>query len=466
MKYKLIYIFAIACLSVSAQSADEAQRLFNNGQYAEAGEIYNALLKRNPRNELNNYRYARCCYETGKLELAMAHFEMSGERYPLKNFYLGELYFMSYEFKKSAEAYTKYLPTLEAKDERIPEIEKRLKQTEFANRLLSRVEDIAVIDSMIVDKEDFLNHYHFSNELGTLQQERVFFDSCRTENKITYTTQRKDRVYFSDSIEGRMDIFTSYRLLNDWSIASPLSNIINSSANENYPFLLLDGVTMYFASNGENSIGGYDIFVTKYIPSTNTYLTPENIGMPFNSPYNDYMMVIDEINKTGWFATDRYQPTDKVALYFFILNDSKIILQSDNEEEIRLAAQLKTFREANVSKNIRIVQKADSNDSEKEFEFVITDNLIYTNSSQFKSKDALKAWKEMNKLAVQMVNMKEQLKILREDYAKVNTESERSIISPKILLLENKIQEQDELILQKTITVRNEEIKSKKNNRQ
>ena len=36
--------------------------------------------------------------------------------------------------------------------------------------------------------------------------------------------------------------------------------------------------------------------------STDTYLVPENVGMPFNSPYNDYMYVIDEYNNLGWFA--------------------------------------------------------------------------------------------------------------------------------------------------------------------
>ena len=33
--------------------------------------------------------------------------------------------------------------------------------------------------------------------------------------------------------------------------------------------------------------------------------------MPFNSPYNDYMYVIDEYNNLGWFASDRYQPEGK-----------------------------------------------------------------------------------------------------------------------------------------------------------
>ncbi len=460
MKYKLIYILLISCLHVFAQSAEEAERLFNDKQYVEAGEIYGALLKKNPKNALNNYRYARCCYESGNIEPAIKHFELSGERYALKNYYLGELYSMVYEFQKSIDAYKKYVKTLKPNDERIAGIEKKIKQAEQAARMLSRVEDIAIIDSMVVDKEDFLNYYRFSSELGSLKQERLKLNEEESIDKITYTTQRQDRMYFSDSIEGKMNIFTSYRLLDGWSTPVLLPDIINSDTNVNYPFLLLDGVTMYFASEGENSIGGYDIFITKYMPAINSYLTPENIGMPFNSPFNDYMLVIDEINNTGWFATDRYQQKDKVCLYFFVPNESKIIVRSEDMNHIRETAQLKTFREADISglsKPAKTEIKPENN--EDKIEFIITDNVIYTHPEQFKSKEALKAWTELNELRAQALNMKEQLETLRHEYSKAETEADRSLITPKILVLEKKIHEQDEIISQKTLTIRNEEIK-------
>ena len=461
MKYTLAYIILLfVCFPALAQGVEEARQFFNNRQYAEAGEIYKALLRQNPRNAQNNYHYALCCYETGDRELAVRHFEMAGEQYPLRNFYLGELYCASYNFKKSAEAYTKYLSALQADDENIPEIEKRIKQAEYAERLLMRVEDIAVVDSLVVDKENFLSYYRFSSELGALKQQRIQADSTRTEDKMTYTTQRGDRMFLSDSIGGKMSVFTSYRLLDAWSPPVSLPGISHANANENYPFLLQDGVTLYFASDGENSIGGYDIFITKYVPTTNNYLTPENIGMPFNSPYNDYMMAVDELNGIGWFATDRYQPEDKVVLYSFVLNKTKIILQSEDEEYIRQAAQMKTFRKAETPGLMRADSETESRDgAEKEFKFIVTDNLIYTHQSQFQSEAALKAWTELGALTMQLDNMKEQLTTLRQDYERAKTDSERSIIVPKILTLERNIQEQEELITQKNITIRNEEIK-------
>lgn len=48
-----------------------------------------------------------------------------------------------------------------------------------------------------------------------------------------------------------------------WSDIIPLPNGVNTEQDEAYPFFLNDGVTLYFASNGEGSIGGYDIFITR-----------------------------------------------------------------------------------------------------------------------------------------------------------------------------------------------------------
>lgn len=450
-------------LPVFAQSSEKAQKLFYDQQYEEAREIYGALLRKSPKNVLNNYRYARCCYELGDVEQAIKHFEIAGERYPLRNYYLGELYFTTYRFDKSIEAYDKYLPTLKDDDERIPQIREKMARAEMAGRFLARVEDVAIVDSMVVDKDDFLAHYRIGSELGVLLQERLRLSEDRVEDKISYMTQRQDRIYFSDSIEGRMDIFTSYRLLDGWSKQMSLSDVINSGGDENYPFLMPDGVTMYFASDGENSMGGYDIFITKYVPATNMYLTPENVGMPFNSPYNDYMMLIDEVNGVGWFATDRYQPEGKVAIYRFVPNEEKKIVKSEDEDYVRQVAQLKLFRKAEVTAGSAPSQKKrQSSGQGKEFEFAVTDRLVYTRAEQFKSPEALAMWEELNVLMDEQENMRGQLEALRREYAQEKDDAALAVIASKILALEKKIHEQEATVHEKMLQVRNEEIKALK----
>ena len=111
--------------------------------------------------------------------------------------------------------------------------------------------------------------------------------------------------------------------MDEWGDEKQLPMNINSNDDDNYPFVLSDGATIYYSSKGNGSIGGYDLFVTRYNINSDTYLAPEQLGMPFNSPYNDYMYVIDEYNNLGWFASDRFQPEEKVCIYVFIPNSSK-----------------------------------------------------------------------------------------------------------------------------------------------
>ena len=247
MKFKLILFFLFLTFSLSATKVDEGEVLFNNKQYAKARTVYEALLKQKPNDALYNYRYARCCYELKDTENAIVHFELAGNKFPMRDLYLGELYFNTYRFDESVMAYQTYMATLKPDDSKLPKYQRKIKLAESGARLLTKVDDIAIVDSQLVNKNlIFLHFYKFSSELGSLKEEQIKLNNRKTVDKITYTTQRQDRVYYSDSIHGQMNILTSYKLLDTWSDPVSISDVINTPANENYPFLLLDGVTVLF----------------------------------------------------------------------------------------------------------------------------------------------------------------------------------------------------------------------------
>ena len=462
-KYRLFSILLLlVSFSVLGQTPQEADNLFQQKKYLEAKKAYETLLRRNPKSALYNYRYARCCYELNDDENAITYFERAGTKYPLRNKYLGELYMKAYRFSESANAYQGYLTTLKENDADYDKIKLALKRAQLAENFIQRVDDISIIDSMIVDKSKFLNFYNFTHELGSLSASPIQLKN-RAEEKIVYTTERQDRMYFSDSIRGQMDIFTCYKLLEKWSDPKPVSNQINTSANENYPFLMLDGLTLYFASDGENSIGGYDIFITRYVPSENDFFIPDNIGMPYNSPYNDYMMVIDELHNIGWFATDRFLPEGKVTIFTFVPNETKKIIRSNNLDSIREVAKLKTFRKVHrVDYHMEKENKENIFEPEKKFSFIINDTLIYTDVTQFRSKESIQRWYELNKLNTDLQNKKMQLQELRLQYDQ--NENKKQELALKILALEKEITDQEDLIDKKTIELRNCEIKFIQNN--
>jgi len=456
MRFKLIFLTFLFSLNLFARKADDGEIFFNNKQYAKAKAVYETVLKKKPNDALANYRFARCCYELKEAEDAIIHFEMSGTKFPLRDLYLGELYFNSYRFERSALAYQTYLTTVDSMDVKRPDLLKKLRKSEIAARLFTKVEDIAIIDSVVVNKSDFLKFYKFSSELGSLSQETLNMPHRKKADKIKYTTQRQDRMYFSDSIRGNMNIFTSFKLLDGWSKATSVSDVINTAANENYPFLLLDGVTIYFASDGENSIVGYDIFVTRLNPSTNTYLAPENVGFPFNSPANDYMMVIDEQNKLGWFASDRNQPVGKVAIYTFAPNEFKNIIRTENKDSLRDVAQLIKYRKISRSKSDnRIPVQAQFQKSESQIEFVVNDSTVYHSVSQFKNPATLNGWNELTKLTEDYKVKTKELTDLRAKYELAENDENRNALTPKILETENKVLEMKKLLSTKTVEIRN-----------
>jgi len=453
MKHLFLTIFIFLSLLIKAQSASEAESLFNNKQYAKAKTAYELLLKKKPNDALYNYRYARCNYELKNNEIAIKHFELAGTRYPLKDLYLGELYFSTYQFELSVSAYQTYLSTLEPDDKKSTEINQLIKKSEIGSKLINRIENITIFDSIVVSKSDFLRFYNLSNDLGKLAQQRIRMNNKSTQDLISFITQRGDRQFFSDTTKNQMDIFSNYKLLDEWSPATALSATVNTKANENYPFLLLDGISLYYASDGENSIGGYDIFLTKYSSSTKDYLTPENVGFPFNSTANDYMMVIDELHKVGWFATDRFQSTGKVTIYKFEYNDPKVYFKSDDSVLLRNVAQLKTYKLSEKKQATTTSSTKSDETISPNYEFiVITDSIVYNNAEEFQLSKALQLYNESMQMNADLQNLSATISDLREKYSNPDTKTEKQNFAEQIRKLET-----EELKLKKGIIAKKKE---------
>jgi len=99
-------------------------------------------------------------------------------------------------------------------------------------------------------------------------------------------------IFSSDRGDGEdLDLYSA-TLQEDgtWGGVKNLGETINTSFNEDAPFIHSDGVTFNFSSEGHNSIGGYDIFESKIIDST--FLSPRNIGYPINSTAHDIFFFV------------------------------------------------------------------------------------------------------------------------------------------------------------------------------
>lgn len=473
-----------------AQTPSEAEILFNQRKYEDSAVIYAKLLEKKPSDPLYNYRYARCLYEMQDYQGAINYFVTGGDKYPLRDYYLADSYFLTYHFSEAIEYFNTYMTSTRVNVAFVDDVLDKLRRSRIAFRLMNRVEDIAIIDSMVVNQQEFLTHYRLSKGTGQLQQESHKITPKGIVDLISFITQRGDRKIYSDMNGSKINLFAANKLLDGWSIPERLSDNVNIPANNvNYPFLRLDGLTLFFASDGENSIGGYDIFITRFAANTNDYLNPENIGMPFNSLYNDYMLVIDESNQTGWFASDRYQQNEKVIIYQFRYKDEKAYVPVEDQDYLLKAAQLKIsrkelledttnkipfeetkqpFKETKEVDNDK-TKVSDNNktsvpDQEiitllsKEMKFEVNDQLTYTNTTQFKSSLALKLWNEFRADSDNLDIKVAMLKKLRNDFDVTNDLDDRKILTQEIVALEKSILKSKLLLEEQTKNIRVEEL--------
>jgi len=460
MRVSVLFLLLVLISAGFAQSPSEADVLFGQKKYEEASRIYALLLDKKAVDPLYNYRYARCLSEMHKYEESIRYFLAAGNKYPLRDFYLADSYFLTYRFSEAIEYYNNYLTSSSVNLSYTDEILDKLRRSRLALRLMNRVEDIAIIDSMVVDKQEFLKHYRLSKETGKLQQKSLSVNKKEVVDLISFVTQRGDRRIHSDTTGTKINLFSSNKLLDGWSKSEPISENVNTAAyDENYPFLRLDGLTLYFASNGENSIGGYDIFITRFASNTNNYLNPENIGMPFNSLENDYMFVVDETNQTGWFATDRNQRKERVVIYQFRYQDEKKYIPVDDQDYLIKAARLLISRKDTLKDEIVMVQVKETNyGAPHDMQFDLTDEITYTNTNQFRSPKALKLWNELHRISVELTEKEEKLKTLRSEFEQTESPVERKLLSKDIIAMEKFISNSKSLIIDKTIIIRKEEI--------
>lgn len=105
-----------------------------------------------------------------------------------------------------------------------------------------------------------------------------------------------------DGVGGR-DIWVAYK--NSKGKWSEVKNIreLNTPYDEEAVFIHPDGRTLYFSSQGHNSMGGYDIFKSTY--KDGYWSKPENLGVPINTADDDLYFVLSSSGQRAYFSSSR-----------------------------------------------------------------------------------------------------------------------------------------------------------------
>lgn len=155
-----------------------------------------------------------------------------------------------------------------------------------------------------------------SKALGRINTEKGF------EPSVFITQNEKTMFVVSDisSGIGNRDIYITTKDENgQWKSLENLGKTINTKFDEDAPFLAPDGNTLYFASNGHNSIGDYDIFKSE-LTENGEWGPAENLGTPINTPGHDRYFITSDDGAAGYYSSDRDGGYGETDIYRIILD--------------------------------------------------------------------------------------------------------------------------------------------------
>ncbi|MBR6249780.1 MAG: PD40 domain-containing protein [Bacteroidales bacterium] len=146
---------------------------------------------------------------------------------------------------------------------------------------------------------------------------RPINDNNAHESSACFSPDGK-RIYFVSDREGGYggsDIYYCERNKKGrWGQAVNLGPVINTQYNEESVFIHPDGRTLYFSSNGHETMGGLDI-LTSQMDDRGEWSTPTNVGFPINSPDDDLCFSMSASGRHGYLSSSRADAIGGLDIY-------------------------------------------------------------------------------------------------------------------------------------------------------
>lgn len=181
-------------------------------------------------------------------------------------------------------------------------------------------------------RTDKLKIYWAANNGSWSKAEPFFLNSDEYSVGHPSLTQDGNTLYFVSDMPGGFggtDIYKCIWENGSWGKAQNLGDKVNSFGNEMFPSI--NGDILYFASDGHAGFGGLDLFSTTL--SKGTWGKPENLGLPINSSFDDFSLVLDPRGKKGFFSSNRPGGTGSDDIYACKKSDIKQKRKTKDGEE-------------------------------------------------------------------------------------------------------------------------------------
>ncbi len=219
--------------------------------------------------------------------------------------------------------------------------------------------------SMIIYKDDKGDGNLYETKLvGSTWSKPVkmnkYINSKNHESSASYSNDAKTLYFVSNKPGGfgEHDIyFTKWDpIKKDWGEAVNVGPTINTKHNEESVVIHPDGKTLYFSSQSHETMGGYDIFMSKLQEDGVTWGKPENIGYPINSVDDDVFFVINASGRRGYYSSFKADGFGEKDIYMITFLGPEKPLQLSAEDNL-LANIAEPVREKLIEKQVDAATK-------------------------------------------------------------------------------------------------------------
>lgn len=335
--------------------------------------------------------------------------------------------------------------------------------------LLASTAKVMVVDSTVTARLSAIDHISAGREAGSLTPYNSYFRTDSRTDDYVYVNEFGNKRYYTETdTSGHSRLFTADKLGGRWQEARRVTDFDDVLTDIRCPYMMSDGVTLYFAARGKGTLGGYDIFVTRYDPEGARFYKPENIGLPYNSRGNEYMYVVDEFNEIGWLVSDREQPQDTVCVYVFVPTTTRETYDGDNldDETLRRRAALssisdtwtdKAARNAARQRAARLNEQRNTTERKKEdIAFVVNNRVTYHSTESFRRAESRERYGRLAGLKKQLADTEATLAMMRDKYSAADNAA-RVYMKSDILEMENTVYTLQQEIHREEKAIRNAE---------
>lgn len=449
-KYILILLcVVVSCLQSMAVTQQEARAYITNKQYPQAVQAYRTLMQQ-PKFAKDadcNKFFGQALCMTGAYEESIPYLEKGAKGNKIGAWwYLGISRQHLYDFEGAIEALEKYRGHMSKGSVWLPRIDSIEAECQIGLKGVSHVQDVVIIDSIIVAKEAFFGHYKLGSESGRILDARtcgeMFSNLANGAESSLFENQASDYRLLATRTEEGYRLYESHLFAGEWAEPQVISSIDMGANQICYPFLRSDSETLFFACDSTPGYGMLDIYKTHYSTENESYYRPERMPMPFNSPYDDYMMAIDETHQVGWWATNRNTTEGMVCIYLFLIDDSPSYLEGRNPDRARITSIAETWRNKNGYEQLieEIAEAPQFVVEVDEIRIPINDRAVYTSVDQFRNPKAKEIYELSQRVESELLTVQGELDSMRQEYHSANYKR-REDLKKVILQMEKKEQQ-------------------------